>query len=121
MLDPTSVDPLYRKAIRTSMGTALSMPFARGELWPEALQQLRESGLALIGLTARAPRIIAEVAARTRGHRIALLLGGEGEGLSQAALDACDERARVPMAPGVDSLNVATAGAVALYELFRKV
>ena len=119
LLDPACVDPLYRKAIRTSMGAALSMPFARAEPWPEALQQLHESGLMLIGLTAGASRTIADVAARTKGRRIALLLGSEGEGLSDAALAACDERARVPMAPGVDSLNVATAGAVALYELFR--
>ena len=119
LLDPACVDPLYRKAIRTSMGTALSMPFARAEPWPETLQELRKAGLTLIGLTTRAAHTIAEVAVRTSGRRIALLLGSEGEGLSAAALAACDERARVPMATGVDSLNVATAGAVALYELSR--
>lgn len=119
LLDPACVDPLYRKAIRTSMGTALTMPFARAEPWTEALARLRETGWTLLGLTTQASRTIAEAAARTRGCRVALLLGSEGDGLSDAALDACDERACVPMAPGVDSLNVATAGAVALYELFR--
>jgi tRNA G18 (ribose-2'-O)-methylase SpoU len=100
---------------------ALSMPFARAEPWPAALLRLRESGLTLIGLTTHASRTMPEVAARTKGRRVALLLGSEGDGLSAPARDACDELARIPMAPGVDSLNVATAGALALYELCQAV
>ena len=119
LLDTASTDPLYRKAIRTSMGVALSVPFARLEPWPQALHTLRSLGITLIGLATDGSESIAAVAQRASGQRIALLLGHEGDGLTPQARDACDYLARIPMAPGVDSLNVATAAAVALYELSR--
>ena len=92
LLDPASLDPLYRKSIRTPMGAALLAPFARATPWPGALHALREQNVAL-------------------GH--------EGEGLNAAAIEACDYQALIPIAPGLDSLNVASAAAIALYELSR--
>ena len=117
LLDETSTDPLYRKAIRTSMGAALSLPFARMDGWPESLAALREQGFTTIGLAPGAGRTIRDIAASVAGHRVGLLLGHEGEGLSPGALAHCDHLARVPMAAGIDSVNVATAAAVAMYEL----
>lgn len=116
LLDPVSTDPLYRKAIRTSMGAALRVPFARAEPWPQVLHELRHEGLALVALTPSgdAPPL-RDCVARLANRRVAIVLGHEGEGLTPAALDACEYRARIPMAGGVDSLNVATAAAIALY------
>jgi tRNA G18 (ribose-2'-O)-methylase SpoU len=118
LLDPASTDPLYRKAIRTSMGAALRIPFARVHEWPRALRELDGDGIAVIALTPTlsAP-CLRTVAAELSDRRVALVLGHEGEGLTQAALDACPLRSRIPMAGGTDSVNVATAAAIALYEL----
>ena len=118
LLDPASADPLYRKAIRTSMGAALLIPFARVPEWPHALSELGREGVAVVALTpsAAAP-CVRTVATELSGRRVALVLGHEGEGLTQAALDVSTHRARIPMAPGADSINVATAGAIALYEI----
>jgi tRNA G18 (ribose-2'-O)-methylase SpoU len=119
LLDAASVDPLYRKAIRTSMGAALTVPFARAEPWPDALRTLAGLGFATVALTpAPAARPLPDVIDAIGGTRpVALVLGHEGDGLTPAALDACTQRARIPLGPGVDSLNVAAAAAVAMYEL----
>lgn len=120
LLGPGCADPLYRKAIRTSMGAALKMPYAAAAPWPDALRESRRDGWAVVALTpaADAPPL-ATVAAGTAGRPVLLLLGHEGEGLSQGALEAASHRARIPMAAGVDSVNVATAAAIALYEVAR--
>jgi tRNA G18 (ribose-2'-O)-methylase SpoU len=120
LLDPASADPLYRKAIRTSTGATLRIPFARVPEWPDALRELDRDGIAVIALTpsSSAP-CLRTVAAQLSDRRVALVLGHEGEGLTQAALDACALRARIPMAGGTDSVNVATAGAIAMYEFAR--
>ena len=118
VLDPSSTDPMYRKAIRTSMGAALQVPFARAAAWPGTLESLRAAGFVLVALTLSPDAAaIRSVAATLSGRRVAVVVGHEGEGLSDAALAACDVRARIPMAAGVDSLNVATATAIALHEL----
>jgi len=118
LLGPSCADPLYRKAIRTSMGFALSVPFGQVAPWPAALRELREDDWQVIAMTPDiAARPLREIAAATRGQRCAVVLGHEGDGLTGAALDACTHRARIPMAAGVDSLNVATAAALAFYEL----
>jgi tRNA G18 (ribose-2'-O)-methylase SpoU len=117
LLGPATTDPLYRKAIRTSMAATLSVPFAVAEPWPDVLHALRDAGVAVIGLTPSASHSIEEVAGSTQGRRVALAAGHEGDGLSAAALGACEFTAKIPMAFGVDSLNVATAVAIALYEL----
>jgi tRNA G18 (ribose-2'-O)-methylase SpoU len=117
VLDRTSADPLYRRCIRVSMGQALRLPFARVQSAPEAIGRLRAAGFEVLALTpAPGADDIAGVAPRPRQ---ALVVGAEGPGLSAAALAAADRRVRIPMAAGVDSLNVATAAAVALSRLAR--
>jgi tRNA G18 (ribose-2'-O)-methylase SpoU len=121
LIGPSCIDPLYRKAIRTSMGAALSVPFARAEPWPDALAGLRERGFQVIGLTPAASAApLHDAAARAATQPVALVLGHEGDGLTAGALSRCTTTARIPMAGGVDSLNVATAAAVALYEWRRQ-
>jgi tRNA G18 (ribose-2'-O)-methylase SpoU len=121
LLGPGCTDPLYRKAIRTSMGAALTVPFAVATEWPALLDDLRAAGVSVIGLTpASSAAPLQECAGQLRGRRAAVVVGHEGDGLSVAALTACDHHVRIPMAPRVDSLNVATAVALALYELWGR-
>ena len=115
-LGPACADPLYRKSIRTAIGATLDVPYAQAEPWPQALDQLKRAGFRVIALTTAAtatplPRLAAAHA------RIALLAGAEGTGLSDAALAATDERVTIPMSGRVDSLNVGTALAIALYHV----
>ena len=117
LLDAACADPLYRKAIRTSMGAALQVPFAAGVPLPGALERLRQDGWAVVGLTPAAAAAPArDVFARARGERIVIVLGHEGDGISAATAAACTHLARIPMSGEVDSLNVAMAAGVALYE-----
>jgi tRNA G18 (ribose-2'-O)-methylase SpoU len=119
-LDPRCADPLYRKAIRVSMGATLTVPFARMADWPGDLSKLEASGFSLAALTPRADAIDLVELARGSGappSKIALVLGTEGEGLSSEVLERAHYRWRIPMAEGADSLNVAVASAVALFAL----
>jgi tRNA G18 (ribose-2'-O)-methylase SpoU len=113
-------DPLYRRAVRVSMGHALLVPFARAAKWPAELDTLRQRGFRLLALTptADAAELPAAMAA-VHDERIAVLVGAEGPGLSRAALRASDLQVRIPMSRGTDSLNVATAAALAFYERAR--
>lgn len=118
LLGPSCADPLYRKAIRTSMGAALTIPFADAEPWPATLSDLAADGWAVVALTPAADATpLREFSSATRPLRVALVLGHEGDGLTDAALAACEYHVRIPIRPSVDSLNVATAAAIALYEL----
>lgn len=118
-LSPRCADPLYRKSIRTSMGHALLLPFARAERWPDDLALLRDAGFTVAALTpapdAATLDDFVRGAVAERRTRVAFLVGTEGEGLSCEALHAADARVQIPMRSGVDSLNVATALAVALH------
>jgi len=115
LLDPQCADPLYRRSVRVSMGNVLNVPFARLPDWPAGLQAIKDAGLELLAMT---PSGTVEVrACEPRSRRWAVLLGAEGPGLTPTALDAADHRVRIPMADGVDSLNVATAAAVAFSHL----
>ena len=117
LLDPASCDPLYRRSLRISMGEALNLPHARTEPLPGGLAPLRAAGFALVALTPASGAVdIAEVAAAAH-DRLALLLGSEGAGLSPGVLAEVDVQARIPLAGGVDSLNVAAAAAIAFYAL----
>jgi tRNA G18 (ribose-2'-O)-methylase SpoU len=108
LLDPTCADPLYRRCVRVSMGHVLRVPFAVARAWP--LGALDHTVVALTpGPDARPIGDVPPPA------RLALLVGAEGPGLSAAAIAAADLHVRIPMAPGADSLNVATAAAVALH------
>jgi tRNA G18 (ribose-2'-O)-methylase SpoU len=122
LLDPTTADPLYRRSVRVSLGHVLRVPFARLEPWPAALELLHTAGVATVALTpdlSATPiaRLAAELAARHRPTPLALIVGAEGPGLTAATRRASAQRVRIPMADGVDSLNVATAAAVALHAL----
>ncbi len=117
ILSPGTADPLYRKAIRVSAGAAVALPFARLPDWPRDLKRLRDAGYTLIALTPRAEA--RNIQLLSPPARVALMVGTEGRGLSDDALAAADVHARIPMAPEMDSLNVATAAAVALHALSR--
>lgn len=116
LLGPACADPLYRKSIRTSMGAALSVPFAEARPWPGALSALRDEGWAVVALSTEAASLVRGAAAELAGRRVAMVVGHEGDGLTADVIRLCTHRAAIPMAPGVDSLNAATAAAVALYE-----
>jgi tRNA G18 (ribose-2'-O)-methylase SpoU len=119
LLDPGSVDPLYRKALRTAMGAALVVPWARLEPWPAALSRVSDAGVVVAALTPRptAEPLAAFVAAHAR-RKVAFLVGAEGDGLSDAALGGADVHVRIEMTPGADSINVATATGIALHALY---
>jgi tRNA G18 (ribose-2'-O)-methylase SpoU len=117
LLGPHCADPLYRRSVRVSMGHVLRLPFATlpaDPPWPGSLDLLRAGGRRIVALSPR-PSARPLPDAGLAGGRIALLLGAEGPGLTDAALAAADEWVRIPMADGVDSLNVATAAALAFY------
>ncbi len=115
LLDQTSCDPLYRKSIRVSAGAALHLPFVHGGSGAEIFDALERAGFTLWCLT---PNLSAEpLGKQTLPAKLALVLGPEGPGLPDALL-ARGKQVRIPMADGFDSLNVATAGAIALSRVF---
>jgi len=117
LADPTTADPLYRRSVRVSLGHVLRVPWTRLPDWPDGLASLRAAGFVLVALTpAPDAEPIATLAADPPA-RVALLLGAEGPGLRDTTLAAADRRVRIPIAPGVDSLNVATAAAIAFHRL----
>jgi len=120
LLSPACCDPLYRKAIRTSMGAVLRVPFARavdGD-WPGVLARIAAAGFSLVALTPREPSETLEAfTARPRPARVALIAGAEGAGVSPAVEAAADDRVRIPIDGGVDSLNLAVAVGIALYAI----
>ena len=118
LIGPACADPLYRKAIRTSMGAALTLPFADADPWPATLRDLTADGWAVVALTPAADAMpLRDFTSMTRPPRVAIVLGHEGDGLTEEALAACEYKVRIPIRASVDSLNVATAAAIALYEL----
>jgi tRNA G18 (ribose-2'-O)-methylase SpoU len=113
-------DPLYRRAVRVSMGHALLVPNARATEWPADLVTLKERGFRLLAMTPhRDARALPEAMAAVRDERVAVLAGAEGPGLTTAVQRLSDVRVRIPMSRGTDSLNVATAAALAFYERAR--
>ncbi|OBI13035.1 RNA methyltransferase [Mycobacterium sp. E2497] len=113
-------DPLYRRAVRVSMGHALLVPYARAMDWPAELTMLKENGFRLLAMTPHSDdRTLAEAMAAARDERVAVIVGAEGPGLTPATLRRSDVRVRIPMSRGTDSLNVATAAALAFYERVR--
>lgn len=117
LITPRCADPLYRRSIRVSMGAVFQVPWVRLESWPDDVAELRAAGfdIAAMELTSHSQGID-EVAAM-HSERLALVLGTEGAGVSPAALEMADRTVMIPMRPGVDSLNVAAASAVAFWEL----
>ncbi|GER22056.1 rRNA methyltransferase [Zafaria cholistanensis] len=117
LVTPRSADPLYRRSIRVSMGTVFQVPWARLDAWPEGLGLLRGHGFVVAAMELTEDAVPIDVLAAENPPRLALVLGTEGAGVSPAALAGADRTVLVPMRPGVDSLNVAAASAVAFWEL----
>lgn len=119
VLDPATADPLYRRSVRVSVGHVLRVPYARAGEWPGELAAVRSAGFTVVALTPQGALRIDDVAASAGAgtERWAVMVGAEGEGLTAGALAAADVTVRIPIAAGVDSLNVATAAAVALHRL----
>jgi tRNA G18 (ribose-2'-O)-methylase SpoU len=120
LLSPRCADPFYRKAVRTSAGAVLSLPIIRATRWPDDVLALRDQGFALVGAVLDERAI--PLAGFVPPARLAILFGSEGPGLDEATKRACDTLVTIPMAksPAVDSLNVATAGAVVLYHITQR-
>lgn len=122
LLSPTCCDPLYRRAARVSMGTVFQVPWARiGETpdqWPEeGLARLRAMGFLTAAMALREDSLPPDAPALRAAQRLAIILGTEGDGLADSTISGCDFTVCIPMAHGVDSLNVAAASAVAFWEL----
>jgi tRNA G18 (ribose-2'-O)-methylase SpoU len=120
VLSPTCADPLYRRSVRVSMGEVFAIPYAKAESWPGALTTIREAGFTLLAMTPADDAVPLQRLTPEQRARPALLLGAEGPGLTRHALQASDVRVAIPMRHEVDSLNVATAAAVAFWELARE-
>ena len=114
LLSPRCCDPFYRRAVRVSMGHVMTVPIATLQPWPGALDVVRASGFTVAALSPGG-EIPLERAGLASAARLALLVGAEGAGLSGAASDRADVRVRIAMSPWVDSLNVASAAAIALH------
>jgi tRNA G18 (ribose-2'-O)-methylase SpoU len=115
LLDPTCCDPLYRRCGRVSMGEAFATPYARLGPFPDGLGPLRDAGFELLALTPAADAVPINELKLGRDDRVALLLGAEGPGLTEASMAACDRRVKIPMSGTTDSINVGSAAAVAFY------
>ena len=113
-------DPLYRRALRVSMGTALLVPFARAMEWPGVLNMLHDNGFNILAMTPAGQSVpLGEAVAGLGAAKLAILVGAEGPGLTETVMRMSDVRVRIPMSRGTDSLNVATAAALAFYERIR--
>jgi tRNA G18 (ribose-2'-O)-methylase SpoU len=118
LLSPRCADPLYRRSVKVAMGAVFSLPWTRLPDWYDALPQLARAGFTTVALTPAPDAVDLTVAAAALvATPVALVLGSEGPGLSGRWMAAADLRVRIPMAPGIDSLNVAAATAVACYAL----
>ena len=116
LVTPRCADPLYRRAIRVSMGTVFQVPWVRLTDWPGQLKQLRDAGFVSAALALREDSLTLDQLSARRDERLALVLGTEGDGLAESTLAGVDLAVRIPMSGGVDSLNVAAASAVAFWE-----
>ena len=117
LVTPRCADPLYRRSVRVSMGTVLQVPWTRLPDWPEGAEQLHDLAFHIAALALAPGAVTLDDFAQNSPERLAIVLGTEGDGLSPAALRAADTIVTIPMLHGVDSLNVASASAVALYAL----
>lgn len=120
LLSPTSCDPLYRRSVRVSMGQVFSVPYAYLDRWPDGLDDVRAAGFRTLALTPHEPALDLASVRPGVDDKIALVLGAEGPGLTDDVLERADERVRIPMSGGVDSLNVGAAAAIACWALGRR-
>ena len=117
LVTPRCADPLYRRAIRVSMGTVFQVPWTRIDPWPGGVETLHDLGFEVAALALTDESVDLDAYAARAPKRVALVLGTEGDGLTKRTLHAVDQAVRIPMAGGVDSLNVAAAAAVAAWSL----
>jgi tRNA G18 (ribose-2'-O)-methylase SpoU len=118
LLSPRCADPLYRRSVKVAMGAVFSLPWTRFQEWYDALPRLSEAGFTTMALTPTDTAVPLPDAVRQYGAgRVCVVLGSEGHGLTPRWLAAADVQVSIPMAAGVDSLNVAAASAVAFYAL----
>ncbi|WP_030528445.1 TrmH family RNA methyltransferase [Phycicoccus jejuensis] len=117
LVTPRCADPLYRRAVRVSMGTVFQVPWTRIDPWPGGIEQLHGLGFHVAALALTEDSVGLDELAADPPERLALVLGTEGDGLARRTLAGVDTVVRIPMAGGVDSLNVAAAGAVAAWAL----
>ena len=118
VLGPSCGDPLYRKAIRTSMAATLVVPFVTAPQWPGAIADLRTDGFTVAALTPRHDALpLRDLPAHAK---LALIVGAEGDGLTEAAMAASTFRVCIPMTAAVDSLNVTTAASIAMYHCWQE-
>ncbi len=117
LVTPRCADPLYRRAVRVSMGTVFQVPWTRIAPWPAGVEELRAQGFTVAALGLDDGAVGLDEFAGRRHDRLALVLGTEGDGLAACTLGAADAVVRIPMTGGVDSLNVAAAAAVAVWAL----
>lgn len=123
LLTYDSSDPLYRRAVRVSMGTVFQIPwtFFEKDAWPEkGIRLLRELGFRTAAMALRDDSVSIDNPQLLAEEKLAVILGTEGDGLASSTIADCDYTVRIPMSHGVDSLNVAAASAVAFWELGRK-
>jgi tRNA G18 (ribose-2'-O)-methylase SpoU len=119
LLCPECSDPLYRRSVRVSAGHVLTVPWTRATPWPAAIDAMKARGFTVLALTPAAGSERLDDAPTDPGERIAMVLGAEGPGLTADARHRASRQIRIPMAPGVDSLNVAVAGALAFSHFAR--
>ena len=117
LVSPRCADPLYRRSVRVSMGTVLQVPWTRIPDWDQAAALLHDAGFDIAALALADDAVTLDAYAADPPERVAMVLGSEGDGLSRSALAAADTVVTIPMLHGVDSLNVASASAVALWAL----
>lgn len=125
LVTPSCCDPLYRRAVRVSMGTVFQIPWTRigqdSTQWPHpGLEQLKKLGFKTAAMALTDESVSVEDPELMAEEKLAILMGTEGEGLSQETIACCDYTVRIPMSHGVDSLNVAAASAVAFWQLRAK-
>ena len=119
LITPRCADPLYRRAVRVSMGTVFQVPWTRIDPWPGGLEVLRDNGFTVAAFALTDDATSLDDLAADPPDRLAVIFGSEGDGLSRRTVDGADVVVKIPMAGGVDSLNVAAASAVALWALRR--
>ncbi|MCM3778905.1 TrmH family RNA methyltransferase [Microbacterium hydrocarbonoxydans] len=117
LVSPGCADPLYRRSVRVSMGTVFQVPWTRMPDWSSTVDALRDAQIATAALALDERAVPLREFVRERPERVALMMGSEGDGLSAEALMLADHVVTIPMSGGVDSLNVASAAAVALWAL----
>jgi tRNA G18 (ribose-2'-O)-methylase SpoU len=117
LITPRCADPLYRRAVRVSMGTVFQVPWTRIDPWPGGVQVLRDHGFTVAAFALGDGAISLDELAADQPDRLAMIFGTEGDGLSRLAIKGADLVVRIPMGGGVDSLNIAAASAVAIWAL----